>query len=260
MSSRVKSSQVVTNGGYEQVVSDVSEAREVDVVLQIWTLGMAGRCWEAGVPGFLRDGILWRGWLKTYDIWHFDTWHFNDTLDFDTSWFIDLGYDWLWSILSKTTSLLKATVLGPARVRIHTLTYLGACEMTTTLFCECHVVTWGHHYCTVIYIPSDDNHCHFIGCRIFGQSNLYRTLGSMIFPCMEDFQVFFLPQESHLEWSSETRHARAEEESQVLLQEGMSSQNCSSKASSSWAIWSSAARLRDALNSDAILHVSCMSL
>ena len=49
----VKSSQVVTNGGYEQVVSDVSEAREVDVVLQIWTLGMAfSRCWEAGVPGF----------------------------------------------------------------------------------------------------------------------------------------------------------------------------------------------------------------
>lgn len=35
-----------------------------------------------------------------------------------------------------------------------------------------------------------------------------------------------MPKESHLEWSSKTHHARAEEESQVLLQEGMSWQNC----------------------------------
>jgi hypothetical protein len=64
----------------------------------------------------------------------------------------------LWPILSKTTSLLKATVLGPARVRIHTNLF-GACEMTTTLCCECHVVTWGHYcnYCDLyIYTPSDD--------------------------------------------------------------------------------------------------------
>jgi hypothetical protein len=109
----------------------------------------------------------------------------------------------LWPILSKTTSLLKATVLGPARVRIHTNLF-GACEMTTTLCCECHVVTWGHYcnYCDLyIYIHHQMiNHCHFIGCRIFGQSNLYRTLGSMIFPCMEDFQVFFLPHAGITPW------------------------------------------------------------
>lgn len=151
-------------------------------------LGGAGK---PAVSGFWRDGILGRGWLKTYDIWHFDTWHFNDTLDFDTSWFIDLGYDWLWSILSKTTSLLKATVLGPAGVRIHTLTYLGQVRWQ-----QHYVVSamWWHGDTTVLWFIYHQmiNHCHFIGCRIFGQSNLYRTLGSMIFPCMEDFQVFFL--------------------------------------------------------------------